>query len=303
MNVPASAVLLALLALAPAEAANRFEEVREIAADGLIEVGNVAGSIRVRATQRDDVRISGSVGEGASGLRIEGDRRRLKVAIEYPDSSGGWRGWWGGGRRDDSVLELEIPAGVALKVDAVSASVDVAGAAGRRVDVATISGSVKFDGSPSRLEIESVSGAVEVDSQGIGEVVLGSVSGRIRLSGPVRERLRAESVSGAMRLQPEGALQALQVSVVSGDIELRAALAPNGRLSAESLSGTLDVTLPPSTSARLRASSFSGTIRSEVGTVERETFGPGSSLDATLGDGDGEIRLESFSGTLRFRLD
>jgi hypothetical protein len=303
MKALLSLPLLLLLLVPSADAATPIDERRTVDADAVIEVKNVAGSIRVRGGNRRDVHVTGSVGEGANGLVIEGDARRLQIRIDYPRSGGGWGGWWGGGVKGDSVLEVEVPEGIELKVGAVSASVEVDGIRGRRAEVESVSGQLRFTGSPEVLAIESVSGAINVASEGIRELSVETVSGRVSVAGPVAERLRAESVSGRMQLEPAGALQSVQASVVSGGIDLRTALAPSGRLTAESLSGGLSVTLPRATSARVEASSFSGSIRSDAGSVEKETFGPGSSLKTTLGAGDGQIRLETFSGALRLRLD
>jgi DUF4097 and DUF4098 domain-containing protein YvlB len=85
---------------------------------------------------------------------------------------------------------------------------------------------------------------------------------------------------------------------VSGDATLSLGLADGGRIDAESLSGDVALRLPPGTSASLEMESFSGTIRSPVGHVHEEEHGPGSSLNARLGDGKGRIHLESFSGDL-----
>ena len=41
---------------------------------------------------------------------------------------------------------------------------------------------------------------------------------------------------------------------------------------------------------------------SPVGRVDREEYGPGKSLDARLGQGQGKIRLESFSGDVDLEL-
>jgi DUF4097 and DUF4098 domain-containing protein YvlB len=293
---------LALLTWGPVDAATPINESRPVAADAVIEVENISGSIRIRGSARSDVRITGTVGEGANGLLIEGDERRLRIKVDYP-RSGRWGGWWGGGKLGESNIELEVPEGVGLKVESISAAIDVAGVSGRRSEVESVSGDITLSGAPTSLMVESVSGRIEVTSGGIREVDMESVSGRLSLTGPVGERINAESVSGAIRLQPEGALKSVQLSVVSGAIDLRTELAPNGRLNAESLSGELSVVLPRSTSARVKASSFSGSIKSDAGEVRKEEFGPGSSLSTTLGDGAGEIRLESFSGTLRLRLE
>ena len=67
--------------------------------------------------------------------------------------------------------------------------------------------------------------------------------------------------------------------------------------------GDVRLRVPADTSARLRVESFSGTIKSDFGTVKREEFGPGSSLEERLGDGDGELSLESFSGDVTVQRD
>jgi DUF4097 and DUF4098 domain-containing protein YvlB len=294
------APLLSLL-LVPLHAATPIDQTHPVNADARIEVSNVAGSIRIRGSDRSDVRITGSVGKGAKGLLVEGDQRRLSISIEHPRGSG-WSGWWGGGSQSASTLEVEVPRGVEIKVQSVSASVDVAGITGARVEIDAVSGRVSLAGGPGVLQVDSVSGNIEIDAQDITEARLESVSGNIALTGRVADRLRADTVSGRVRLQPQGQLSSIQSSAVSGAVELEVALAPAGRLSAESLSGQLSLSLPRATSAAVRASSFSGSIHSDAGEVETERFGPGSSLRTTLGAGDGEIRLESFSGTVRLRL-
>ena len=57
----------------------------------------------------------------------------------------------------------------------------------------------------------------------------------------------------------------------------------------------------PDASARLRASSFSGSIRSDFGSVKEPEHGPGSSLDATSGSGDGQVKIQTFSGDIEIR--
>ncbi len=295
------APLLSLLLIPAVDAATVVDETRPVAPDAMIEVENVAGSVRIRAGQGDRVRVTGTLGDGVKGLIIDGSQKRLRIKVDYPNTSG-W-GWWGGGRVDDSDIELELPPGVELKAETVSASIEVEGLTGKRIDLESVSGKVTFRGAPEVLEATAVSGDIRVETNGSRDVTLESVSGRVELAGPVSGRLEAESVSGRIRLAPQGTPSSIQASGVSGDIDIQAALAPGGRLSAESLSGSLTVTLPKSTSARLSASSFSGSIRSDVGTVEKEEFGPGSSLKAALGSGDGKIDLESFSGAVRIKIE
>jgi len=302
MKILTPVSLLMLLAATAASAQTAIDQTHPLGADAEVQINNLAGSVTVRGSERSDLRITGTLGKGTEGLTVEGDSQRLQIEVDYPNSSG-WGGWWGGGRVTDSELIIELPRGAQLEVETVSASIRVTGMSGSRVELESVSGQIDFDGSPQSLEVGAVSGEVNVKADGITELSLESVSGSITLTGAVTDKIRAESVSGRLRLEPDGAMSDLQASVVSGDIDLRATLAPGGRISAESLSGNLQVRLPRSTSARLDASSFSGSIRSDAGTVEKEEFGPGSSLKARLGDGDGQIRLESFSGKLQLTLE
>lgn len=294
-----TAIAFCLLFALPAFAVERFDETRAVDADARIEIENRQGLIRVDTWERDEVVIEASLGKGARGVQVEGDRRRLSIRIDYPERGGGW---FGGGAAGDSELRVKLPAGATLKVSSVSAKVEVAGPAGQRVEIGTVSGDVRYRGTAAVLELATVSGDARIEG-GAREVSLQSVSGDVALRADVSDRLRAESVSGDLDLRSATALKQVQANVVSGDVELALSLAPGGRLTAQSLSGDVEAVLPKSTSADISASSFSGRIRSAVGTVQKERYGPGSSLSTTLGEGDGQIRLESFSGDLELRLE
>jgi len=289
-----------LLAIGSAQASEPINETREIATDGTVEIENVRGSIRVEASNRADVVITGTLGQGVEGLRISGDSQHLKIAVEYPDSGGGWFAGWGGSKAESSDLRIQLPATVSIDVSSVSASVEVTGSAGKHSEIDSVSGRVEYTGSADELEIETVSGDIAVSGSAIN-ASLQSVSGRMDVKAAVTERLVAESVSGDVNVGAQRPLQRLQVSTVSGDLQLSAPAADGARFDIESLSGDVLLQLAPGTSARVRAETFSGDLSSDVGSVEREEHGPGAHLDTQLLDGDGDIRVESFSGGIRVR--
>jgi DUF4097 and DUF4098 domain-containing protein YvlB len=306
MNVTlslSSACFAALLLLAPPVIAEeRIDERRPLAADATVEIQNMQGSIVVTGGDRADVVIRGQLGEGARKLLIEGDDKRLKIKVDYPDSGGGWRGWWGGGSLGDTDLRIELPRGVSLTASSVSASIEVEDVDGPRLTLETVSGRLRATSASREVEADSVSGDLTLQLSAADQVDLESVSGDIELRGSVVGRIKAEAVSGDLDLQLQGQLKDARISVVSGDVLLDAALASSGRAVVNSLSGDVVVTLPRTVSAALRIETFSGRIESEVGKVEKEEYGPGAKLSHRLGDGDGELRLESFSGNVRFRL-
>jgi DUF4097 and DUF4098 domain-containing protein YvlB len=250
----------------------------------------------VRGWDRPEVRITGSLGDGVEKLSVDGSASALSIRLRYPESRGGWFG-----RGDDTgptVLEVSLPAGASISAEGVSADIDVAGSGGRQLRLETVSGDLLVRGSRvGEVRLECVSGDVDaaIDS---GDVGIESVSGNIRVVGRIGGRVAMDAVSGDITLS-SGPVERLVVNTVSGDATLDTALTPGGRIEVDAVSGDLALTLPVPTSARLRVESFSGSIRSPVGTVQTEKFGPGSHLDARLGGGDGEISLDSFSGDIR----
>lgn len=292
---------LLMLAAAPALAAGTpINETRPLAADGRVSIENLKGEVRVRTWDRPEVRISGTLGEGAERLAVDGGGTSLRIEARYPRRQGGWFGW-GGDDSGPTVLEVTLPVGASLDVDTVSADIDVEGVAGERLDLESVSGRVAVRGGrPGVARVSSVSGSldVRVDGQDVG---VETVSGDILLQGAIGGRVSVETVSGDATLVA-GPLDRLSHSTVSGDARLEAGLRPGGTLRAESVSGGLDITLPAATSARLAVETFSGGISSPVGEVKTEQYGPGKSLSARLGGGDGDIRLESFSGDVRIKL-
>lgn len=291
-----------LFAASPALADTAIDQSRPLSATGQVSIENVKGSIVVRGWDRPEVRITGTLGEGVEKLEIEGDGDSLRIEVKNPGSGGGLFNWGGGDRSKPSVLEVTLPATASVNVESVSAGIDVTGVRGRRLSAESVSGSIDVrDSAPGEARFDTVSGDVdaELESRDVGA---DSVSGNISLGGRIGGRVSLDTVSGNASLDATS-LDRLTLSSVSGDGRLRTGLAEGGALSADTVSGRLSLDLPADTSARLRVETFSGSITSPVGEVKTQQYGPGKSLDARLGSGSGEIRLESFSGSVRIRIE
>lgn len=298
-----TALIVGLGATGLAWAGTPVDDVRPLDAEGRVRIENLKGRIQVRTWDRAEVRVTGTLGEGVERLAIEGDAGNLSIRVVYPDARGGWFNWWGdGGRAGPSSIEVTLPQRAEVGVESVSAGIDIRGVAGRRLKAETVSGDIQAEGAPAEAEFEAVSGSLRLNLDR-SQLSAETVSGNIRVEGRPGGRISLETVSGDIDLSA-GTVQRLDASSVSGGLSLAPeALAGGGRIEAETLSGKLELTLPASTSARLSVSTFSGDIRSDAGEVKRPRHGPGASLEATLGAGAGDIRLESFSGSVRFRLD
>lgn len=300
-------VLTAGLIAAPmlsssAQAATPINETRALDARGHLSVENVKGRIEVRAWDRNEVKIEGSLGQGVEKLEILGDAQHLSVKVKYP-KTGGLGFFSGSDRSEPSELRLMVPLKADLDVDAVSADVDVNGLASGELSIDSVSGDVSVVGAPREATIDSVSGDLKLILNST-KVSTESVSGDVDLRGRLAGEVHVETVSGDINVSGhESSVRKLSGNTVSGDLAVSTALAAGGRIGLESVSGNLTLRVPANLSAQVRGESFSGDLVAPDVQISRPKHGPGSSFEHRYGNGDGEISLESFSGDARLQFD
>jgi DUF4097 and DUF4098 domain-containing protein YvlB len=278
-----------------ATAAQTLSQSWAIANDATVEVHNVRGSVVVQAGTPGQAALSGELGAG-SKLVVSGSADHLDLRVDSHKESG----WFGNhGPSADTNLTLQVPAGVSLRLELVSADGRVSGIDGKTLNIECVSGTLTIDSGAAQTDVESVSGdvtfrATHADPGRRSHIQ--TVSGDIELSG-ASGRVKLETVSGRARASGE-TVQEFEAGTVSGNVELSAALGKQGRVQVETMSGDIRAELAGDVSGHFSAETFSGRIRSDFGTVEKPQYGPGSSLDATIGDGDAQINAESFSGNV-----
>ena len=286
-------IFIGMCAAFPALAATPIDQTRPLDPRGRVEIDNLKGRVEVRAWDRPEVKITGSLGAGVEKLSVEGDRGALHIEVKYPNRAN---------NTEPTVLVVQVPLQADLEISTVSANIDVHGVAPRELSLESVSGDIVANGAPRRASVESVSGDVVLTFNS-GDVDASAVSGDLTLNGRLNGEVSVETVSGNMRVDSRGErLRRLSASTVSGDAELKAALAPDGEISMESVSGDLTLIAPRDLSAKVSGESFSGDLRAPGAKIEREEFGPGSSFHTRYGAGKGEVRIETFSGDATLRL-
>lgn len=295
----ASLLFIALLALsAAAGAATPIDQTRPLQAQGRVDIENLKGRIQVRAWDRNEVKISGTLGDGVEKLVVQGDSEHLLVKVQYPNNGG-----WGGNKSGPSDLQLMVPVRAELDIDAVSADVDVSGVASSKLSIGSVSGDVTLAAAPREVDVESVSGDLRLTVNS-GDVQAQTVSGGIVLRGRMNGEIKTETVSGDIDVAVNGErVREFSSSTVSGNAEVRTALAAKGEIRMESVSGSLMLTLPKNLSAQVSGESFSGDLKAPGARIERPEYGPGASFNTRYGTGEGEIHLETFSGDAELRLE
>lgn len=289
--------LLAALSL-PAWAGTPIDETRPLDPRGTVEVENVKGRIQVRVWDKPQVHVGGTLGEGVERFVLEGGRDgandRLEIQVKYPNNNR---------NTEPTTLLLQIPKLASLSIDGVAVEIDVVGVAGRELEIDSVSGDVKVAGAPRKVEVESVSGDLDLTVNS-ADVDVASVSGGITLAGRMDGRIDAETVSGELKVDTRGErLRELSASSVSGDMTIRTGLADGGSIDTESVSGNAMIILPKSVSARVSGETFSGDLSAPGARINKAEFGPGADFTETYGNGDGEVRMETFSGNAVLKLD
>jgi len=298
MKRPSTFPFAALLLVAGhAIAETPISESRSVSATARIEVSNVKGSVTVSGWDKNEVGISGTLGDGAKGLSVVGGGDYLTIKVETPDKQG-WFSWSADTRMGDTTLAIKVPKAAEMKIEVVSADVTLSGVAGRSLKVDGVSGKQRLDSGAGEVEIGSVSGSIDLVGTS-ARTHVETVSGNVRARG-LTGQIKFETVSGDIDSE-NGGYRDINAGTVSGDITLRGKPDNAARVDVETMSGDVHLFLPADASTRLRASSFSGSIRSDFGSVKEPEHGPGSSLDATAGNGDGQVKIETFSGDIDIR--
>lgn len=293
---------LALALAAPALAGTPVDQTLEADRHGKVSIEMGAGQLTIRGWDRGEVRIQGVVpdGEGMFEATRSGDTISIEVALpemdcedDDCDESMSWNVDIGSKdarhaegddvvkhkqihkiktkgkvrmNQEDTALEIDLPFGSSLDIEALS----------------------------SRIEITDVKGEIGIES----------ISGDVDIDGDFRE-ISLEVVSGQVKVNNRGRIKEADIQAVSGSVELHTALADGADVSVETVNGGIEIWLPAGASCDITAETFSGDIDNDFGqkAARDSSMLPSKSLEFTLGDGDGEVSLQTFNGIIRIRKD
>jgi DUF4097 and DUF4098 domain-containing protein YvlB len=283
---------LAILGMCSASAAlaTDVNESMDADPDGTVTVSNIAGVVEVEGWSRDEVEVTGELGDDVEELIFERDGDEIEIRVKTR-------------RRNshdvESDLFVKIPQNSSLEINTVSADIEVTGVAGEQ-SLESVSGDIEAEAHGSDMDVNSVSGDIEVegDNQSMRSRFT-SVSGDIdteNLSGEIG----AESVSGDV-LVASGSFSRASLGTVNGEIVFHAGLLDDGRLDIETVNGSVDVEFAGDVSARFDIETFNGDIRNCFGpeAVRVSRYAPGYELKFTEGGGSGRVTIETLNGDLR----
>jgi len=252
----------------------------------------------VTAWDKNQIQVSGTLGDGARPLEIEGSDGNVEIHVDSDSKEHSMFSWGSDTRMQPTVLNVRVPKAVSVEINVVSAPVSIDGLDGGKVEINSVSGRIRGNLRSPDINMQTVSGTIDLAGSAV-KADLQTVSGDITAPS-VTERIEAQTVSGRMTIGG-GPWKQANFSTVSGDTQISGGPSRDGKIDVDSMSGDVQLQLPSGVSAKVDASTFSGSIRSDFGSPSSGEDGPGKQLKAVIGGGEGHIHVESFSGDVKLR--
>ncbi len=291
-------VLIAGIALSSvALAGTPINESSKVKADVIVTIENLIGPVTVTGWNKNEVRVTGTLGEGPERLDFDVDRDEVSIEVIWPDRDED--GGWNIRHPEETVLKVSVPAGASVTVEGVNTVIKVSGVKGD-LELASVNGNIHVTGDPAEVEAGTVNGDIEIDSES-EDIDVETVNGEIRIFGAQGECSGA-TVNGDIIV--EGDLEGgCEFGSVSGDIHFTGNLMGRGPFEFETHSGNIILNLPRGVSARFEIETFSGDIENDFGQEPKRTskYGPGMELSFETGSGKARVEASTFSGAVEIR--
>ena len=286
---PLAAVAALCTVASPAWAGTPINQRAAADPSGAVEISNVAGTVRVTGWDRNEVEVTGELGEGTERLDFAVIDKVTRVKVILPNRSN---------NVEDTDLVVRIPMASRLAVTTVSADIEVQDVTGAQ-RLQTVSADIRTEAAAEDVECKSVSGDVAVHGSGKKALVtITTVSGdamALKVAGEVN----ANTVSGNLTLGL-GETTRSRLRSTSGDLTMASVLAADGRLDIESISGDVRLELHGPVNAEFDVTSFNGEIRNCFGpkAVSTSEYAPGKELQFREGQGTGRVRIKTLNGDI-----
>lgn len=285
---------ISCLIAATALADDDIDKTLDADPNGTVSVTNTAGMVDIRGWSRNEVHVVADLGSGVEDVKFERNGKEIVIEVKLPRNKH---------RSGGTDLEIHVPEKNSVKVSGVSIDIEVRDVQGVQ-QLVSVSGDIVSDAAAADVEIETVSGDIEL--QGDDETMvsdLNSVSGDIDAQNLAGE-ITANSVSGELAVV-DSKFSRARLQTTSGDIVFHSQLFDGGRLDIETINGDLDVVFEDDIEARFDIESFNGRIDNCFGPepVKTSRYAPGTELKFSEGDGNSRVSIKTLNGDLNMCRD
>jgi hypothetical protein len=300
-TIAAVAVSLCAASLAPglAGAQASADTAFSVPRNAVIDITVRTGRLIVRGTDRSTAELRSD--DAPYTLRASA----VGVSISSNDNGAASRSSSRRSSRygNESRLELTVPRGVRLVVNAGTADVDVQDIGGD-VEVHSLSGDVTLRAIGGRTMVETMSGDLRLVEGGLDARVT-TMSGDITLRG-LKGEADVHTTSGDVVLSMTRASR-VKAESVSGDITFDGDVTDDAQLSIQTHSGDVTVRIPESTRGVVDVSTFNGDFSANRPLTTTGSDAPNRERRAReaqryeFGGGGGvRVSVSTFNGDIRF---
>lgn len=290
----------------PASQTDRETRTFAVGANGVFDIDNLSGDIRIVPGSGRDLTIE--ISREARG-RTEADARngltRVRVETTHRGDRATARTVYPNERQSSYSVTVNYvitaPAGTRITAKTVSGDV-IAGAMSGELSVHTTSGDVQVTGATQLVSAKTVSGNITLrDTATSGLLDAGTMSGDVTATNVRAQRLTLGTISGTVSALGVKSGD-VKLHTMSGDVRFEGALEARGRYDFKSQAGNVRLALDDAVGFTLDADTFNGSVNSALplqgtGLVSNQRR-PARNLRGTFGDGSATITAKSFSGNV-----
>ena len=287
--LPAAA--MTVLLTGAAYAGEEVDKTLNVSADGVVQIENVRGIVRVEGWDRNEVSVKGELDDRAEKLIFETNGAVTNVIVKMPKGRLN--------RGDGSNLLIRVPNTNQVDFEGVSSDIVVENVSGG-VDLSTVSGDVNAKEINKQVFLKSVSGDLVVKDSS-GQSRLSSVSGDIQAKMDSQE-VEANVVSGDITLHLRD-FSMLDASTVNGEVWVKGAQTADGETSVSSVNGDITLNFTQSLDARVKAKTGpGGDIENDLTSDPVEKIFPNQQkLNINVGNGNGKVTISTVNGSIKLK--
>jgi len=292
-----------------------FDRTLTVTAPIRLELANASGNVSITGSSDNKVHVHAEV--RSSGMGFDSPQKRLDEVVNNPPVE----------QKGDTIrigkdisrvrnvsisYVIEVPHDTEVNTQVASGSQTILNVRGpvkadsasgsirvdnvdRQTQLTTLSGSIEAQNINDDLRASSASGSVTV-SKIKGDVRISALSGTTQISGP-GGRVDANTASGSVEVQ--GATRDVKAHAASGRVDVQGNPSESSYWDLKTVSGVVQLGVPPNANFHLTAEAISGQIRTDVPIVIEEQGK--HSLRARMGNGGGRVEVHTVSGEIRVR--
>ncbi|MEM7282915.1 MAG: DUF4097 family beta strand repeat-containing protein [Pseudomonadota bacterium] len=285
---PTAILYLALVVCVSTAASETVEQTAPLKPGNRVEIHNHSGSIEIEGWNRDRVEVSAELSSDASELKFVASDNKVLIKVVNR----------GRKRYGGTDLQIMVPKETHIEVTGVSSDIDVEAVSGRQ-RLSSVSGDINTYAFDDEVFANTVSGDIEIEGSGEETVIdVTTVSGEASVE-DVSGEVSVSTTSGDLEVSGNE-IQRLNLSAVSGDIDMEGSLHEKAKVDVETVNGDVQLDISGNIEAEFDLESFNGSISSIDGhkAKRHSKYGPGRYLEYTRGDGKARIRVNTLNGDI-----